>query len=344
VAELTLPESKHAGTNGARRFAESALRELSSLPGVSSAGTSHVLPFSSDFAYGVAFEGQPSRIDSDVSSANYFAVSPQYFQALEIPLKHGRLFTKDDVAGSPLVTIVNETFASRFFPKESAVGKRIRVTSGRGSWREIVGVVGDTTQHGLGARPTAQIYEPFDQMPFSSMTFIVKTTGDPMSLAPSIVERIQNLDAEQPVAIRPLQEIVKESVFPFDVATIFLTACSGAALLIALTGVYGIIAYSVSQRTGEIGIRMALGENRRNLLAMILRQGMVPVAIGLIVGIALALALTRPLRGLLFETSATDLLTYAGTSAILASVSLLACYVPARRALRADPMMALRHE
>jgi len=344
VAELTLPARKYASADEARQFTDSALQEISSLPGVTAVGASQALPFSSGFTYGVVFEGRPDVKDNANPPVHYFAVSPQYFHALEIPLKRGRVFTKEDRAGSSLVTIVNETFARRFFPKESAIGKRIRVTSERGTWREIVGVVGNTKQEGLSTRPTAQIYEPLDQIPFSSMTFVVKTTGRPMSLARNLEKRIQNVDPEQPVAVRTLQEIVKESVFPVQIVMIFLSVFAGVALLIATTGLYGVIAYSVGQRTHEIGLRMALGADRRRLLVMLLRQGMFPVAIALMLGITVAFALTRVLRAFLFQTSATDALTFVGIFVLLTSVSLLACYLPARRALKVDPMVALRHE
>jgi len=344
VAELTLPARKYASADEARQFTDSALQEISSLPGVTAVGASQALPFSSGFTYGVVFEGRPDVKDNANPPVHYFAVSPQYFHALEIPLKRGRVFTKEDRAGSSLVTIVNETFARRFFPKESAIGKRIRVTSERGTWREIVGVVGNTKHEGLSTRPTAQIYEPLDQIPFSSMTFVVKTTGRPMSLARNLEKRIQNVDPEQPVAVRTLQEIVKESVFPVQIVMIFLSVFAGVALLIATTGLYGVIAYSVGQRTHEIGLRMALGADRRRLLVMLLRQGMFPVAIALMLGITVAFALTRVLRAFLFQTSATDALTFVGIFVLLTSVSLLACYLPARRALKVDPMVALRHE
>lgn len=344
IAELTLPERKYAGPDQVSQFTNNVLQQLSSLHGVTSVGASHAVPFSSSFTDGVAFENQPVVSDSDTPLVYYFAVSPQYFEALEIPLKRGRVFTKEDAAGSRLVTIINETFASRFFPNESAIGKRIRVTSGRGMWREIVGVVGDTQQESLSARPAAQIYEPLDQMPFSSMTFIVKTTGNPMSLASAVEKRIQNVDAEQPVSIRSLAEVIKESVFPVPMIMAFLAVFAGAALLIASTGVYGVTASSVSRRTGEISLRVALGADRARLLAMVLREGMFPVVVGLISGITAALGLTQILRGLLFQTSPADVLTYVGSTAILAGVGLLACYIPGRRALGVDPMVALRRE
>src|SRR5262249_40348691 len=216
--------------------------------------------------------------------------------------------------------------------------------SERGMWRKIIGVVGDTKQQGLDTRPTAQLYEPLDQTPFWSMTFVVKAAGRPMSLARNLEKRIHNVDPEQVMAIRTLQEIVKESVFPVQIVTIFLSVFAGAALLIASTGIYGVIAYSVSQQTHEIGLRRALGADQRRLLVTILRQGMFPVAIGLILGITVAFALTRVLRAFLFQTSATDVLTFVAISAVLTSVSLLACYLPARRALKVGPMVALRHE
>jgi putative ABC transport system permease protein len=344
VAELTLAPGKYAGDDEVRRFTDSTLGQISSIPGAIAVGASQVLPLSSGFTYSVVFEGQPAMKGAETPPVHYFAVSPQYFHALEIPLKRGRVFTKEDRAGSPPVTIVNVTFASRFFPNQSAIGKRIRVTSERGMWREIVGVVGDTKQQGLDTRPTAQLYEPLDQTPFWSMTFVVKTAGRPMSLARSVEKRIHNVDPEQVVAIRTLQEIVKESVFPVQIVMVFLNVFAGAALLIASTGLYGVTAYSVSQRTHEIGLRMALGADRRCLLVTILRQGMFSVAIGLTLGITGAFALSRVLRAFLFRTSATDLLTFVGISAMLTFVSLLACYLPARRALKIDPMVALRHE
>jgi putative ABC transport system permease protein len=344
VAELTLFDRQNTGSDQRRRFTSNVLQELSSLPGAIAVGAGQALPFSSGLTCSVAFEGRPPVNDSETPPVSYFAVSPEYFRALEIPLRSGRTFTKEDLAGSPPVSIVNETFASRFFPNESAIGRRIRVASARGAWREIVGVVGDTKQNSLDAGPTAQMYEPLDQAPFSSLTFIVKTTGHPTSLERSIEERIRNVDAEQTVTIRPLQEIVKDSVFPVDLVMIFLTVFAVAALLIASTGVYGVIAYWVSQRTGEIGLRVALGADRSRLLRMVLRQGMLPVAVGLVFGITAALGLTRALQALLFQTNATDVVTYVGSSAIFTVVALLACYIPARRALRVDPMVALRHD
>jgi putative ABC transport system permease protein len=211
-------------------------------------------------------------------------------------------------------------------------------------WREIVGVVADTKQESLGTRQTAQIYEPLDQMPFQSIAFVVKTMGRPMLFARDLKKRIQDVDPEQPVAVRTLQEIVKESVFPVQIVMVFLSVFAGAALLIASTGLYGVIAYSVSQRTHEIGLRRALGADRSRLLLLVLRQGMLPVAIGLVLGITVAFAVTRVLRVFLFQTSATDVATFVAISAILTFVSLLACYLPARRALKVDPMVALRHE
>jgi putative ABC transport system permease protein len=275
---------------------------------------------------------------------NHDAVSPEYFAAMGIPLKRGRVFTKEDRAGAPRVTVVNESFAARFFPGEDAIGKRI-LTVATQPFREIVGIVGDTKQYGLSEKDMEQVYEPIDQSPSPFMTYIVKTSTEPMLLARSIEKRIQNVDREQALsALRPLRQFVEESTKPSRAMMISLAAFAGVALLIASTGLYGVISYSVSQRTREIGLRMALGAPRTHLLKLILREGVFITFAGLVVGVAGAVGLTRLLQTWLFETSATDLATYVGISAVLASVSLLACYVPARRALSVDPVVALRNE
>lgn len=344
LAELTLPE-KYPQPDDARRFIDRTLEEISTLPGVTAAAVSHVPPFRGGDVRGVLFEGQPAPAHDEFLTVSHAAVSPEYFDAMEIPLKRGRVFTKQDRAGSTRVTIVSETFAARFFPGEEAIGKRISPTVGTESFREIVGIVGDTKRYGLAAETMEQVYEPIDQIPFPYMTFVVKTSTNPMLLAQGIESRIQSVDRDQPVvALRPLHQMVEESKTPSRITMLCLAVFAGVALLIAATGLYGVIAYSVSQRAREIGLRMALGADRTHLLQLVLREGVFLTAVGLVVGVSGAYGLTRLLQAWLFQTSATDPATYVGISAILAVVSLLACYVPARRALGVDPVVALRSE
>jgi putative ABC transport system permease protein len=262
-----------------------------------------------------------------------------------IPLRRGRTFTSNDRQGAGRVVIVSEAFVSRFFPNEDAIGKRIHVTQGPQTWREIVGIVGDTKQYGLDQTSPAQVYEPLAQMPFSFMTFVVKTTGNPMTLARAIEQRIQRVDPEQPVTrARPLQQIVNGSIADSRTGMLLLSVFAGIALLLAATGLYGVMAYSVTQQTREIGLRMALGAERGRVLKLVVGHGMLLTTIGLLIGLAGSLALTRLLHDFLFETSPTDPVIFTGISLMLACISLLACSIPAWRASNVDPVVALRHE
>jgi putative ABC transport system permease protein len=345
TADLTLPKQKYAEPDQQRRFVESTLREISSIPGVTAAAASQVIPFGGDYVLGILFEGRPAAKPSDVPSANYYSVSPDYFAAMGIPLKRGRVFTRQDGVGSTRVAVVSESFAARFFPNEDAIGKRIHITQGPQTWREIVGIVGDTKQYGLKSETKVQAYEPLAQMPFPFMTLVLRTAGNPMSLARAIEAHIQNVDHDQPLTkIRPLQEIVDESVTGDRIMMVLLSIFGSIALLMAATGLYGVMAYSVTQRTREIGLRMALGAEQTRVLRLVIRHGMVLTSIGLVLGLAAGFALTRFLQSSLYEIKATDVSTFLGISTILALVSLLACYVPARRASRVDPGVALRHE
>jgi putative ABC transport system permease protein len=243
------------------------------------------------------------------------------------------------------VVLVSETFASRFFPDGDAIGKRIHVTQGPQTWREIVGIVGDTKQYGLDKKTPAQVYEPLAQQPFTFLTFVVKTSGSPMALAHSVEQRIQKVDPEQPMTmIRPLQQILDQSIADWRTGMMLLSVFGAIALLMAATGLYGVMAYSVTQRTREIGLRMALGAERARVLKLVIGQGMILTAAGLALGLAGSIALTRLLVDFLFETSATDPAIFAGISLMLAGISLLACYIPAWRAAKVDPVVALRHE
>ncbi len=345
TVELTLPPLKYDQEDQQRRFVEGALQEISSLPGVTFAGATHVLPFTGDYVLGVFFEGRPPVKPSEVPSINYYAVSPDYFQAMGIPLRRGRAFTANDRKGAERVVIVSETFVSRFFPNEDPIGKRIHVTQGPQTWRQIVGIVGDTKQYGLDQKSPAQVYEPIAQLPFSFMTFVVKTKGNPMALAHSVEQRIQKVDPEQPTTMmRPLQQVLDQSIADSRTGMMLLTVFAVIALLIAATGLYGVMAYSVTQRTREIGLRMALGAERARVLRLVIGQGMLLTIVGLGLGLAGSFALTRLLHEFLFETSPTDPVVFAGISLTLACISLLACYIPAWRASKVDPVVALRHE
>jgi putative ABC transport system permease protein len=345
TVELSLPALKYQNDDDARRFVAALLPELASLPGVTYAGATHVLPLTGDYVLGVVFEGRPPVKPSEVPSINYYAVSPDYFQVMGIPLKRGRTFTSEDNQGAGRVVVVSETFVSLFFPNEDPIGKRIHVTQGPQTFRQIVGIVGDTKHYGLDQKSPAQVYEPLAQMPFSFMTFVVKTTSNPMALSRSVEQRIQHVDPEQPVAlVRPLQEILDQSIVDSRTGTMLLSVFGAIALLMAATGLYGVMAYSVTQRTREIGLRMALGAERGSVQKLVIVHGMLLTVAGLLLGLGGALALTRLLDDFLYETSPTDPVIFGGISLALACIALLACYIPARRAARVDPGVALRHE
>ncbi len=345
TVELNLPALKYQENDQQRRFVDSALQEIASLPGVTLVGATHVLPFTGDYVLGVLFEGRPPAKPSEIPSINYYAVSPDYLQTMGIPLKRGRLFTSADRQGAERVIIVSETFASRFFPNEDAIGKRIHVTRGPQTWRQIVGIVGDTKQSGLDKTSPAQVYEPLAQMPSSFMTFVVKTTNNPTALAHSIEQRIQRVDSEQPVTeMRPLQQILDKSIASSRAGMVLLGIFGGLALLMAATGLYAVMAYSVSQRTREIGLRMALGAARGRVLRLVIGHGMLLTTVGLVLGLAGSVALTRLLHSFLYQTSPTDPVIFVVISLALACTAVLACFIPAWRASKVEPVIALRHE
>jgi putative ABC transport system permease protein len=235
--------------------------------------------------------------------------------------------------------------ASQYFPDEDPIGKRINVTNGPERFREIVGIVGDVKQYGLAQPTTLQTYEPYLQASFSGVTLIVRTKGNPVALSGAIRSQVLDIDKEQPVSrIRTLDQIVAGSVQQQHFLMLLLGVFAAAALVLAAVGLYGVMNYAVTQRTHEIGIRMALGANAGAVLRLIVSHGMMLALIGIAIGLAGAFAVTRLMTKLLFSVSTTDPLTFAGISVLLTGVALVACLAPARRAIKVDPMLALRHE
>jgi putative ABC transport system permease protein len=343
---LSLPGKKYDTDARQAAFAEQATAALAALPGVQAVGASHVVPFTgSDYILGFGIAGRPAVDPAEEPSTNYYAITPDYFRAMGIPLVRGRFFSALDVADKPRVAIISESLAKRFFPGEDPIGQRINVTNGPETWREIVGIVRDTKHYGLDVDTALQTYEPFAQQPLDFMTFVLRTSGNDLGLPAAIRAAIASVDKDQPVAsVRPLTELIAGSVARQRFAMTLFGVFSGVALALATIGIYGVMAYSVTQRTGEIGIRMALGAQRSDVLRLILLQGGRLVGLGLVVGIAGSLVLTRFLAVMLYGVTAHDPVTYAAIALLLACVAALACLVPARRATKVDPLIALRAE
>jgi len=343
---LSLPDKKYGGNPQQAAFVEQAVAALAALPGVQSVGASHVVPFTgNDYVLGFTIAGRPPVEPADQPSTNYYAVTPDYFKAMGIPLLRGRFFDGHDSATAPRVALINEAMAKKYFPNQNPIGQRINVTNGPDTWREIVGIVGDTKHYRLDGDVTLQTYEPFAQQPYSFMTFVVRTSGAGGDLAAAARAAIYSVDKEQPIAsVRPLDALLSESIARQRFTMFLFAVFSGVALLLASIGIYGVMAYSVNQRTGEIGIRMALGAQRGDVLRLILNQGGRLVAIGLGIGLAGALILTRFLASQLYGVTAHDPLTFIAIALLLGAIAGLACLLPARRATRIDPMVALRNE
>jgi putative ABC transport system permease protein len=345
VLRLNLPEKKFPLPEQQTAFASAIIDRMKTLPGVQAAGITHSMPLVGDYLLGFNIEGRPAIAPSDLPSTNYYAVTPEYFRAMGIRLVRGRLFTTQDDARAPRVTIINETLARQYFPNEDPIGKRINITNGPDTWRQIVGVVGDIKQYGPDRPTTSQSYEPFAQKPFSSLNVVIRTSGPPAALLGTLRPAVYDVDKDQPVGtIRPLEEIVADSIARQRFAMTLLTIFSLTALVIAAVGIYGVMAYSVVQRTSEFGIRMALGAQRADVLRLVLVQGGKLIGAGLLLGLVATLVTSRVMESMLFNTSAYDPLTLSTITILLGAVALVACLLPANRATKVNPVEALRAE
>src|SRR5205809_2277779 len=352
--EVSLPQLKYPspgpaylGGTSAINFFQEAHRRIAELPGVQATGCTTTLPLSgsnSDSSF--AIEGanlQPSEPGPDEEIR---AITPEYFRVLQTPLLEGRFFNDADTADSPQVVIINEALARKYFPKGDALNKRITFDDPRKDpkWVRIVGIVSSIRHRGLDLDPQPEYYVPQAQFPVRSMVLAVRSGQDPRTLTSAIRREIQSIDPDQPMAnVRTLEAVTADSIAPRRMSVVLLGAFAGIALLLAGVGIYGVISYLVVQRTHEIGVRMALGAQRSDVLRLVVGHAAKLVGIGTAIGLVLALFSTRTLSALLYSVGAFDPSTFIFVTIALAAVALLASYIPALRATRADPMIALSH-
>jgi putative ABC transport system permease protein len=347
---VSLPESAYADDARMLSFHDDLQRRLAALPGVRSVGAVAGLPLSGNhFNISFAVEGRPALPPAQQPSLEVRIATPGYFRTIGIPLRRGRSFTDSDGPEAPQVVVLSESAVRRFFPDEEPVGKTIRLGLGRGRGRkaggEVVGVVGDVKELGLAAESPPEVYLPYAQFPIQSMDVVLRTDVPPRSLA-AVAERVvHGLDAELPVArVATLDEVLARSVSEPRFYALLLGSFAATALFLAALGLFGVMSYAVAQRTRELAVRIALGARREEMLLLVLREALVLGVGGVAAGLFGALALSRVIASMLFELSPTDPATLAGVAGTLVAVALLASYLPARRATRVDPVIALRSE
>jgi putative ABC transport system permease protein len=355
VFSVTLPdisypsEKNYPGDSPAARLFEHQFSEkLSNLPGVQGVGVTSALPIGgSGGTIRFVVEGRPTAQGQE-DECDILTVTPGYFSTLKVPLISGRVFSATDKLETPWVTMVNQAFVDKYFPNEAAVGQRTRFTfDAKEPYREIVGVVGNVAQDDLAGPPTPVIYVANEQGPSTFLTYMVRTAGDPAAFVGSAQVALHQIDQQLPL-IQPqtMEHFTNQtaSVFLRRYPSLVIGSFAGLALILALIGLYGLISYSVQQRTREIGIRMALGAQPADVLKLVIGQGVGAVLGGVAIGVVAALALTRLMASFLFGVRPTDLVTFSSVALLLVGVALAASYIPARRAMRTDPLNALRHE
>jgi putative ABC transport system permease protein len=345
--QVQLPSSRYKEEVQLAGYSNQLLEKIGVLPGVEAASLTSDLPFSggSDFL-AFSIEGIPTSPSDPIQDAETHTVSPDYFKTLGIPLKRGSLFTSQDQANLPGVVVISETMAKRYWGNDDPIGKRI--TTGGGDnppWMKIIGIVADVRHKALNSEPYPQMYVPIAQQPERTFTILARSSTDTASLIPVLRNQVRELDANVPVFnVRTMEQILADSIAPPRFNAMLIVLFAVLALLLAAVGIYGVISYGVSQRRHEIGIRMALGARPSEILKMVVGQGLKLVLIGIGIGLVAVYLLTRLMSNLLFEVSATDPFTFILVSFLLTGVALLACLVPARRAAKTDPMVALRYE
>jgi len=342
---VALPNNAYPQDHQKITFFSRLMERLETLPGVSAAGMIQSVPMRGDYVLSFTIEGRPPAGPNQEPSANHRVISPDYFKAMGIPLLRGRSFAPEDREKSPMVAIVDQKFVDRYFPDQDPIGKGLDIGNGTDGFYKIVGVVGSVLQDALDGKPSPTMYIPYTQDVFSSMWVVVRAKGEPTQLSAAARQAVRDIDSTLPAfAMTPLADVVSESIAQRRFSMLLIGVFGAIALVLAAVGLYGVVSYSVSQRTQEIGLRMAIGADRRDVLRLIVGGGMKLAVIGVVIGVAGALALSKVIATMLFELTPMDLVSYSGTVMVLLAVAMVACYVPARRAMRVDPIIALRAE
>jgi putative ABC transport system permease protein len=341
--QIYLPQAKYKTGLDRTRFYMNAIHRVGSLPGVRSAAGVSALPMypvGIDFALPFTIEGQAAPANGEEPRADIRTATPGYFETMKIALVRGRFIDARDYQGAPGTIVINETMARRYFNGQNPIGKVVRNPHGKG---EVVGIVGDVKHYGLDAGPRAELFMPAWQSPLNGMALVVRTESDPKLFVDSIRREVLAIDAEQPIyAVSAMVDVVSRSVFLPRISMLLLGAFAVSALLLAVVGIYGVVSYSVTQRTRELGVRMALGADATTTLRLVLGKSMLLVAGGTVCGLIASFALTRAIGGLLYDVSPLDPIVFAGVSILLATAGFVASLIPARRATRVDPIVALR--
>ena len=345
---VSLPDATYSKPEQIRAFYSSLIERVQHLPGVQYAGAVTGLPLAGEGGSGTTtIDTQSVPLENRTPEADLRTATPDYFRAMSIPLVRGRYFEPRDSDGSPGVAIVDESLANNYWPNQDPIGKRVHFggLQSKSPWLTVVGVVRHVRNRTLEARSRVELYVPENQVPFNGMTLAIRTSTNPLSLVPTIQREVASIDPDLPIyRVRTMNEVMGESLQRRRLALTLLAGFAGLALLLAAIGIYGVTSYGVAQRKTEIGVRMALGANRGQVLGMIMRTGMTTIAIGLALGVVLSLALTRLMSGLLFSIHASDPLVLAGAAVVLILAALVAIFIPARRATKVNPMSALRYE
>jgi putative ABC transport system permease protein len=350
TADISLPRSKYSTDAQKIQFFDQLLERIESMQGVREVAAASGNPMEgSNLSFAFMTKDLQALSPADQPSAGYYVISPNYFHTLGIPLLVGRYFTKEDSLGTPRVAIISQAVAYQFFHDKNPIGQTINIgigaPVGASIWREIVGVVGDVKDDGLGEPATMTVYEPYTQMGWGDMNLFLRSDSDASQVATTVRSQVVSVDKDQPVGeISTGAQLMAQAVAQPQLRTMLLSLFAGLALVLASLGIYGVMSNTVAQRTHEIGVRMALGAGRSSVLRLVLSSGMRLAVLGISLGTAGAFALTRLMKSFLFHVTPTDPATFVEVALFLFLVALLASYIPARRATRVDPVVALRYE